>query len=85
MPLTAWCDHVVHVDLVARHVDVASTCAQLLRETLGPAADVTHEAGRVQVRSDAGSPISSGAVLHALGLAEVRVYSLYERNEWSVA
>lgn len=82
--LNAWCDHVVHVDLVSDDLEIAQACADLIRGSVPAGADVAHQSGGVQVRSASSDPVTAPQVLQALQAAAVRVHALHERDEWSV-
>lgn len=86
MPLHAWADHVVHVELLSRDSEISSTTVQYLQRRFQvQGADVSGEAGHLEVRSEAGTEVSAGAVAQVLVEAGVRAHSVHERPEWSVA
>jgi hypothetical protein len=84
--LHAWCDHVVHVHLHSRDEELSQTCARLLEQRfVDREIDTMAEAGYVEVRSSADSPVTAGDVAQALLSAQVRALSVFDRPEWSVA
>ena len=86
MALRAWCDHVVHVHLYSRDVELSETCARFLeRSFVDREADATAEAGYVEVRSSLERPVTAEEVAQALVKAQVRASSVFDRPEWSVA
>ena len=86
MALHAWCDHVVHVHLYSRDEELSQTCGRLLEQRFADReVDTMAEPGYVEVRSSQDNPVSSGDVAQALLSAQVRVLSIFDRPEWSVA
>lgn len=86
MPVHAWCDHVVHVHLASRDLELAQTCARLLQERFADReADACPDAGYVELRAAVDKPVTAGEVAHVLADAQVRAYSIFDRPEWSVA
>jgi hypothetical protein len=82
----AWCDHVVHVHLVSRDIELAQTCARLLHERFaGRDPDVCPDDGYVEVRSAVEEPVTAAEVAQVLAEAQVRAFSVFDRPEWSVA
>lgn len=86
MPLHAWVDHVVHVELLSADLEIARTSAQLLERSFATQqVDVTSGAGQLQIRSEPGMEVTSADIARALLEAGVRAHAVHERQEWSVA
>ena len=86
MALHAWCDHVVHVHLYSHDDELSQTCARLVQQSFTDReVDATAEAGYVEVRSSLEAPVTAADVAQALVGAQVRVSSIFDRPEWSVA
>ena len=86
MAVHAWCDHVVHVYLYSRDNELSQTCGRLLEQAFADReVDTMVEPGYVEVRSSQDNPVSSADVAQALLSAQVRVLSIFDRPEWSVA
>ena len=86
MPQHTWADHVVHVELLSRDTEISSTTVLFLQRRFhAQGADVSGEAGHLEVRSDGGSVVTAGDVAQVLAEAGVRAHSVHERQEWSVA
>lgn len=88
MPMHAWADHVVHVELTSSDAQVAALTARVLRERLpvepDDVGDVGDVLGTLEVRSTLERPVTAEQVAGALRAAGVRASRVYERAEWSV-
>lgn len=86
MALHAWCDHVVHVHLYSRDEELSQTCARLIEQRFADReVDTMPEAGYVEVRTSPDNALTAADVAQALLAAQVRVLSIFDRPEWSVA
>lgn len=86
MPMHAWVDHVVHVELTSRDSEVGRLTARVLRERLPVEMDDVDESpGTLEVRSSPERPVTAEQVARALQAAGVRTSRIHERAEWSVA
>ena len=86
MPLHAWADHVVHIELLSNDAEISSSTALFLeRRFHAQGVEVSDAAGRLEVRSEPDTRVTAGAIALALAEAGVRANTVHERQEWSVA
>lgn len=86
MSTHAWSEHVVRVDLVSDHPEVAAETVRFLEGRFRDQDPEGHaEPGAVRLHTLPGSPVTAADVALALAEAGVRAHAVHERVEWSVA
>ena len=86
MPLHAWSEHVVHVELLSDDAEIARTAARFLEQRFRDSEpEVQAEPGELRVHTDAARAVTAAQVATALVAAGVRAHAVHEREEWSVA
>lgn len=86
MPLHAWSEHVVHIQLLSNDDEIARTASRFLEQRFRTQdVEVNVEPGQLRVHSEPGRKVGAAEVAQAMLEAGVRVHALHEREEWSVA
>jgi len=86
MSTNAWSEHVVHVDLLSRDLEIASETLRFLEQRFADRdPEGRAEPGGVRLHSERERPVTAAEVAGALAEAGVRAHAVHERQEWSVA
>lgn len=85
MPMHAWSEHVVHVELVSGDMEIAETARRFLEQRFrAHDVEVAVEPGELRVHAELAKKVGAEQVAQALSEAGVRAHAVHEREEWSV-
>jgi hypothetical protein len=84
LAVRAWCDHVVHVQLLSGDPELSDTCARFLADRFADReVEANAEPGVVELRSSPDRPVGAQDVATCLVEVGVQAGSIFDRLEWS--